>query len=217
MSQKAKIETWYVRRDGDQGDGCAIRWLSLVQGIEDRVWGEIDQVRTEGDTGWQLIGDSLLLSGYLPVQKISSKTNVDDEVDMTAMIDVVFQLIIFFMVASALTVHSTLDMPKQAKQKEEGAGRKMTMETLEETMIVVKITKDGHFVIDGENTEKDGLLNMLQIQLEKEKNKQSKAMAIDADDEARHEDVVSVIDAAAAAKVQNITFVAHKKFGEKAP
>jgi biopolymer transport protein ExbD len=81
----------------------------------------------------------------------------------------------------------------------------------------VKITKDGHFVIDGENTEKDGLLNMLQIQLEKEKNKQSKAMAIDADDEARHEDVVSVIDAAAAAKVQNITFVAHKKFGEKAP
>ena len=64
-----------------------------------------------------------------------SHESEESESDMTPMIDVTFQLIIFFMIAATYTVQKTLDMP-DSNADSSGSGRQQTMAELEESMIL---------------------------------------------------------------------------------
>lgn len=79
-----------------------------------------------------------------PVRFGPPSLGASDEIDMTPMIDVVFQLLIFFMITAAFSLQKAIELP--APQATDAAAVNPTLEQLEE---------DSDFVIvrvDGENT-----------------------------------------------------------------
>ena len=89
--------------------------------LEDGVLNAEDQVSPADQTAWSVLGNHPYWSQLIPDSANARKKDEDEvDPDMTSMIDVVFQLIIFFMVAASLTVQKTLDSPHQ---KNPGTGR----------------------------------------------------------------------------------------------
>ena len=118
------------------------------------------------------------------------------------MIDVTFQLLIFFMIAATYTVQKTLDLPKQSPNPD--AAGAVTMEQLEQENIIVRIATDGSIVVDDQPTPVDDLVSRLRNAT---RSRQSAELVLDVDDEVAHDVVVKVIDAAGAANIEKVLFV----------
>lgn len=80
-------------------------------------------------------------------------------VDITPMIDVVFLLIIFFMVAAqfARTTRAELDLPQEPGEQTEQA---------EEAGLVVNVMQDGSIVVNERPVDLEGLLSVVQAEIE---------------------------------------------------
>lgn len=92
-------------------------------------------------------------NGVMP--KSSFSIDHDELIDMTAMVDIVFFLLIFFLVTSMHALDSAVPMPKPGSQKTAAAGARATEpETVEdfednEEYIVVHIDRNDALEIDG--------------------------------------------------------------------
>ncbi len=200
-------QPWRVRLEGTADGGKAVQAGQLVTGIENGVWTSGDEVRDPATGRWIAIGEHARLSEHVPHRAMFGPREVEDaETDMTPMIDVTFQLVIFFMIAATFTVQKTLDMP--VPESDPKAAAKMTIEELEQENVMVKVTADGQVTVDDRPTPVDGLEQAVRDAVQK---KSSADLVLDVDDQARQDVVVKVIDAAGAAQIQNVMFVSRDK------
>lgn len=121
------------------------------------------------------------------------------QIDIVSMIDVMFILVVFFMLASSFTSAPDgipVDLPRAATAQEQPASE-----------IVVSITKDGAFYLDDRLTTVEGLKQGVRQVL----SQRSEAIAvIRADRDARFEWVVIAIDAMTEAGGSSLSFTVEK-------
>ena len=139
-------DLWRIRPAGSSSEGRAVPFARLAVGIESEEAGEMDEVRAPGETAWVMIGEHPTTSDLVPSRRMPAYRETEEaESDMTPMIDVTFQLVIFFMIAATYTVQKTLDLP--ASQPDPEAAAAVTMEELEEENIIVKVAADGTVMV----------------------------------------------------------------------
>lgn len=195
--------SWRLRPAGAEHDGKEVSAARLRQAIEGDEVGELDEVLGPADSAWVTIGEHPTTGTYLPRARQPSVREVDEaESDMTPMIDVTFQLVIFFMIAATYTIQKTLDLPKQNPNPD--AAGAVTMEQLEQENIIVRIATDGSIVVDDQPTPVGDLVSRLR---DATRSRRSAELVLDVDDEVAHDVVVKVIDAAGAANIEKVLFV----------
>lgn len=200
--------SWRVRREDDGGQGRAIAFESLAKGIEDGAWSENDQARGPQDASWLLIGEHPQLEEFVPPQPLFRSSQAEEaEMDMTPMIDVTFQLLIFFMIAATFTVQKTLNMPRAEAAEGEGAST-VTMQQLERNNLILKVAADHTLTLQGATVPLDELTEALRKALrEHAKSHENTELVLDVADEVDHQTLVSVIDAAGGAQIEKVHFV----------
>jgi biopolymer transport protein ExbD len=76
-----------------------------------------------------------------------------EELDLAAMVDVAFQMVLFFLVTAATVLYKTLEVPKPNPESPPGAvaqGRSRTLDDLKDDFILVEIDAAGAIKIDRE-------------------------------------------------------------------
>lgn len=201
------ISGWRIRSEDGTGDGRSIDFQLLSQGISDGVWSEAEQVQGPNDRRWIPIGDHPQLQDFLPPQPAFLSKKVEDaDIDMTPMIDVTFQLIIFFMITATFVVQKTLDMP-QATADDQTASSLPTLSQLQSENIVVKVHGDGGVEVDDRPVAMEELTDALREA--SKKNPDNVELIMDVDDQVEYDVVVKVIDSAAGAEIERVHFVRH--------
>lgn len=194
---------WRLRPAGTVHEGRPVTAVRLRQAIEGDEVGDLDEVLGPGESEWLTIGEHPTTGTYLPRPRSASAREVDEaESDMTPMIDVTFQLVIFFMIAATYTIQKTLDLPKQSPNPD--AAGAVTMEQLEKENIIVRVATDGSIVVDEQATPVEDLVARLK---EATRNRRSAELVLDIDDEVAHDVVVKILDAAGAANIEKVLFV----------
>ena len=135
------------------------------------------------------------------------KAYEDEGVDMTAMVDVVFFLLIYFMTASLQNIAAGLQVPSPDPSKTAAAASR-TVQQIEqdEDYVVVRIDKDNTvWVDDAQAPSEQDLLSKLRAAHRGggEGQGASKMMVIPSGD-ARHETVVMVLDAGTTAGMEDV-------------
>ena len=120
--------------------------------------------------------------------KFSRRVRQEVEVNLTPLIDVVFLLLIFFMVSTTFTkeTHLSIDLPEASSQSSRAA----------DLQIEISITREGSFAINGV-----ALINREQNTLRAAKEKVSEGdtaipLVITADSATPHQSVVTAMDVA---------------------
>jgi biopolymer transport protein ExbD len=197
-------DLWHVRGEGATGDGHAIDLAQLGREIADGVWDPADQVRDPRTGRWTLIGDHPRLEEFLPTGgRLRPSTGDDPDMDITPMIDVTFQLIIFFMITATFVVQKTIDMP-QAEAADEASRSNPTWTDVAEQYIVVEVRGNRTVTVDGEPA---GAADLVRVLREVTRRRAIVEMAMHAHDDVPHELVVKVLDAAAGAQIEKVHWV----------
>ncbi|MEJ5340704.1 MAG: biopolymer transporter ExbD [Thermogutta sp.] len=132
----------------------------------------------------------------------------EEVMDMTPMVDVVFQLLIFFMMTAAFSLQKALEMPPSDNQ--EKTAQAQTLEELENEsdFVIVRIDRDNNITVDGEDAPSDQeLLNKLR---EAKLGRLGQGvpgrtgLLVLADPQCRHETVVKALDAGNAVGMERI-------------
>lgn len=132
----------------------------------------------------------------------------EDVMDMTPMVDVVFQLLIFFMMTAAFSLQKSLELPPSSPQ--DATAQSMTLDELdnESDFIIVRIDHEDNITVDGEDAPSEQEL------LRKLKGAKSGALGegepprtgllVLADPDCHHETVVMVLDAGNAIGMERV-------------
>ncbi len=194
---------WRVRKEDSSGEGTAVAYADLAQAVADGLFAEGDEIRDPRDRQWVPIGEHRDLEEHLPPAPLyKCKAREEADMDMTPMIDVSFQLIIFFMITAAFVVQKTLDMP--AAQRESNAPRRYTMSELAANNVMVTLKASGALAVDGQPVAMEGVLEAVRQSMRGRSNVE---MVLDAEDAVEHETVVAVLDAAAGAQIEKVHFL----------
>lgn len=103
-------------------------------------------------------------------------------IDMTPMIDIVFNLLLFFLLSTSYVQHSSLEVKIPYAS---------TATAVENQVIVVDLTRDDRLFLQGEEMTLEALRAELTKLYEKDK---SRALLIRADEDAVHGHVVALLD-----------------------
>ena len=132
------------------------------------------------------------------------ETNAD--VDLTPMIDVVFQLLIFFMVTAAFGLQKSLDLPASSSSEEAQAAQ--TIEELEqdEDYVIARVERDNSiWVNDAEATSEPDLFSKLRAAKQPHDGRGgARQLLVIAHGGARHERVVLVLDAGSTVGMESV-------------
>lgn len=123
-------------------------------------------------------------------------------IDMTAMVDIVFFLLIFFLVTSVQSIQASLEMPTPDPEENATQGR-VTMESLEtnDENIMLRIDKDNTvWVNDSEAPTRQEVI----AKLREAREDGSSTLIVMASGDCRHETVVMALDAGAAAGIDDV-------------
>jgi biopolymer transport protein ExbD len=212
--QLASQPRWRVRTEDDPGNGREIALERLSHGIEDGVWGEADMAWGPHDAGWTIIGEHPVLEEFLPPTPLLRDRDTEEaEMDMTPMIDVTFQLLIFFMIAATYIVQKTMLLPRF--QPDEGPPT-ATLSELARENIVVKVARDRSVTVDGGAAPLGDLTSAL-VAAAQRRQHASAELILDVDDEVDQQTVVTVLDAAAGADIEQVHFVSRAGGSGSAP
>lgn len=120
--------------------------------------------------------------------KFRRQRNEEVSVNLTPLIDVVFLLLIFFMVSTTFTRETqlTIDLP-------EATGKKMPKS---QRQIEIDINKSGHITVNGEHLVSDGLQNIKQALIQASQGNSQLPLVITADAKTPHQAVVTAMEAA---------------------
>jgi len=205
-------EAWRVRSEDGEGECRTVDFGVLSQGVSDGVWSEADQVQGPGESRWMPVGDHPRLQDSLPPQPaFVSKGSEEAEMDMTPMIDVTFQLIIFFMITATFVVQKTLDMPETTADQQTPA-RLPTLSELQAENVIVKVRGDGTIEVDDRPVPIDQLAGALTEA--SKKNPDNMELILDVDDQVEYDVVVRVIDGAAGADMERVHFLRRASGGD---
>ena len=124
--------------------------------------------------------------------------NTVEELDLAPMVDVAFQLVLFFMVTATTILYKTLEVPKPSGESPPAAvaqGRSKTVDDLRDDFIVVEIDPSGTFTLDREPVA--GEIDTLIERLRSARDKTARlTMLLSADYATPHRYAVLAIDAA---------------------
>ncbi|MDG2207875.1 MAG: biopolymer transporter ExbD [Pirellulales bacterium] len=208
----SQSQHWRFRREGDANEGVVVSTAEGLNWIDDEILSGEDQVSPADRTEWTELGDHPYWGEQIPTaSRLKTEDEEEADPDMTSMIDVVFLLIIFFMVAATLTVQKSLDSPTQ--KQVDGAGVQRTESELKEENVFVTLSPDGTVDINGQKIgpeNYDTLLDKLKTAISEMDNSE---MILDAPDDVKHEYVIAVLDAAAGAEVNKVLFAVRSGAG----
>jgi biopolymer transport protein ExbD len=131
----------------------------------------------------------------------------EDGLDMTPMVDVTFQLLIFFMLTAAFATQKSLET-SAPEPESEGAAQALTMEELESESVVVTIGPDSQMLVD--DVPVSGLAALRDALAGKLSGEQKTEVLIEADYQARHGAVVAVTSAAIDVGMQRVRRVSQR-------
>ena len=124
-----------------------------------------------------------------------------DELDMTPMVDVTFQLMIFFMLTASYAVQKAIATPRTDPSQQGARQALRTLAELEQNHVMVRIGADNTIWVDETLTEPRQLANRLRASVRATGRTE---ILISADDRAWHEAVIQAIDAANAVGIERI-------------
>jgi biopolymer transport protein ExbD len=119
-----------------------------------------------------------------------------EELDLAPMVDVAFQLVLFFMVTATTVLYKTLEIPKPSNEQAPTAvAQGRSLAELQEDNVLVEIDAAGAMKIDHEPvpSSMDALVERLRTTRERTNRK---SMLLSADAATKHRDTVVAIDAA---------------------
>ncbi len=128
--------------------------------------------------------------------RIRGRAQEEPTLNLTPMIDVVFQLLIFFMVATTF-----LD-PEKEIEIELPEAESGTVSEAETDDLVINVFADGHIVLSGQELSRDDLLQRLRGAAA---NDPQTAVTIRGDRLVHHEHIVAVMDACGRAGLLNLS------------
>ena len=131
-----------------------------------------------------------------------------DEMDLTPMVDMTFLLLIFFMITASFSVQKSIEFPPPSPDQKGGAQVALTLDELEDNSVIVRIDDRNVVYIDDEPLAD---IARLPWALKSALTAQRNELVLTADDQALHETVVTVIDAAAAAGMQKIRLASQSR------
>lgn len=114
--------------------------------------------------------------------------NQEVTVNLTPLIDVVFLLLIFFMVSTSFTkeTHLSLDLPEATGEESEVA-----VDSIE-----ILISSNGHYAVNGQSLVSSKLENLKKALAETAAGNFERPLVITADANTPHQSVISAMDAA---------------------
>lgn len=124
----------------------------------------------------------------------------EDSFQIAPLIDTVFLLLTFFIVTGALAAEEKetgVDLPRTSAAAARQRGR---------VDIVVNVTREGAIWVHGQQYSAEKLRRKL-TDMQRSAGAAAVSVIIRADGKALHEDVLRVIDACAAARLRNVSFV----------
>ncbi len=149
----------------------------------------------------------------LPAFELRRRKSEEDEMDLTPMVDVTFQLLIFFIFTASLSLQKAIDVPTPDPENKGAQQSPVPLEELEQTSIIVEIEADNTIIIDDEVLEDRGqLASTLAEQMRFSGNSE---MMIKASADSFHETTVAVYDAANEVGMQKIRQVVTAGAGEE--
>ncbi len=119
-----------------------------------------------------------------------------EELDLAPMVDVAFQLVLFFMVTATTVLYRTLEIPKPSnEQAPSSVAQGRSLEEMQDDFILVEIDPSGSIKVDREPVaaDLDSLIERLRTSREKTHRK---SMLLSADYTTKHRSCVLVYDAA---------------------
>ena len=125
----------------------------------------------------------------------AKKMAVEDLVDMTAMVDIVFFVLIFFMVTSMEGVYSSIDMPSPDPQKMASSGKRSVSDfQSDKEYVIVRIDRDNTLWLNDTEvpSQQELLVRLREI---RQSNSAPNRMLVLGNSEAKHGTVVEVLDA----------------------
>ena len=137
-----------------------------------------------------------------------------DAIDMTAMVDVTFLLLIFFMVTASFAAQKVMETSRpQEEQDEEGSGggavqAVASIDDLSESSVVVDIDEHDRMTIEGQPIE--GMFALREVLSRKLLTEQKTELLIQAHYNALHGTVVSVTDTAMDIGMQRVRRVSRR-------
>ncbi|MEI8018509.1 MAG: biopolymer transporter ExbD, partial [Schlesneria sp.] len=140
---------------------------------------------------------------------IRRHNHLDDEMDLTPMVDVTFQLLIFFMVSASFSLQKSIEVPTPDPDQKGASQQVQTIDDLHGTSIIVKIDASNTIWIDDEPL---GDVNRLADTLrDKMRREQKTELLVTADNQSLHRTIIAVIDAANEVGMQKIRMTSKKK------
>ena len=140
---------------------------------------------------------------------IRRHNHLDDEMDLTPMVDVTFQLLIFFMVSASFSLQKSIEVPTPDPDQKGASQQVQTIDDLHGTSIIVKIDASNTIWIDDEPL---GDANRLADTLrDKMRREQKTELLVTADNQSLHRTIIAVIDAANEVGMQKIRMTSKKK------
>ena len=127
-----------------------------------------------------------------------NKAETVEELDLAAMVDVAFQLVLFFLVTAQVVMFKTLEIPNPNEEKPPEAAaqsRSKSIDELEKDYILVEIDAASNIKIDRQPVTIDRK-TLVELLRKAREETQRKAILINTDAAARHENVVLVLDVA---------------------
>jgi len=121
-----------------------------------------------------------------------------EELDLAAMVDVAFQLVLFFLVTASTVVFKTLEVPRPNEDRPPDAAtqaRAKSVDEMKDDYIIVKVDAAGAITIDGQAAPADRLALTDRLRAARAETGR-KALLLSADFATRHRSAVLVFDVA---------------------
>lgn len=126
----------------------------------------------------------------------------EDELDMTAMVDVVFQLLIFFMVTASFSLQKSIEVPTPDQPKQGLAQALKPLEELQDVAILVAIDDRNGVVVDDDPL--PSLADLADVLSDRMRRDQKSELILTSSRNASHRTVIAIIDAANKVGMQRI-------------
>ena len=134
------------------------------------------------------------------------KQHDEDLIDMTAMVDIVFFLLIFFLVTSMQAVAAVLNLPNPEQSASKSTPQTAMQIRSDPNALIVKIEADDSISIDDEVVFGDSALNLALKNARDDRSGDPPVLVIGSPD-ASHGAAVRVLDACASAKLTSVRFL----------
>ena len=141
------------------------------------------------------------------------KSNPEDDMDLTPMVDVTFLLLIFFMITAAFALQKAIEVPPV---QDDEAAPTQTVDDLEKDSIVVRIDGDNVFWIGAPRWDDEQKALSVQEMLTKLReargadNSGPAKMLVQANGDTRHQFVVAALDAGSGVGMEEIRLMSYE-------